>query len=276
MDGTTEPIIAVLGHPIAGNPSQLAIERAFAAMKLDWRVMSFDVSPENLPIALAGLEVLGVRGILLGPHLVSAAACWAAGHLPDPSGPVVLDCFYRDPIARSGLQASTSQSSGLLGFDAESQWISAQILAHLSAKGNDSTASACVIGEIRRDLDTLFPEPFRETLKQALAESDPSSEDQADSNRPSIATADIILVGEIDADAVALEIEDASGLSPTCLVIDLSNSEAVAETLSNFNVTLMNIDQRRVGMICQCIEKWVGRTPPEDIVIDAIEEYMAV
>ena len=36
MDGTTEPIIAVLGHPIAGNPSQLALERAFAAMKLEY------------------------------------------------------------------------------------------------------------------------------------------------------------------------------------------------------------------------------------------------
>ena len=266
MDGTTEPIIAVLGHPIAGNPSQLAIERAFEAMKLDWRVMSFDITPENLPAALHGLEVLGVRGILLGMNLIREAAQWAAGHMPDHPGPAVLDCFYRDPIARSGLHGSPPQSSGLLGFDAESQWISAQIHAHLAAKQDDSAVSAWVIGEIGRDLDSLFPEPFREPLKQSLLES----------NTPSIPEADVILIGQIDADAVALEIEDASAMNPSCLVVDLSNSEAVADALADFEATIINIDQRRVGMICQCIEKWTGIAPPEDIVIDAIEEYMAV
>lgn len=266
MDGTTEPIIAVLGHPIAGNPSQLAIERAFEAMKLDWRVMSFDVTPENLPVALHGLEVLGVRGILLSKNLIREAAQWAAGHLPDQSGPAVLDCFYRAPIARSGLQGSAAQNSGLLGFDAESQWISAQIHAHLSAKQDDSAVSASVIGKIHRDLDSLLPEPYRELLKQSLLEPDTAS----------ILEADVILIGELDADAVALEIEDASAACPSSLLIDLSGNEAVAEALDDFAATVINIDQRRVGMICQCIEKWVGKPAPEEIVIDAIEEYMAV
>ncbi|EMI20871.1 hypothetical protein RMSM_02202 [Rhodopirellula maiorica SM1] len=266
MDGTTEPIIAVLGHPIAGNPSQLAIERAFEAMKLDWRVMSFDVTPENLPVALHGLEVLGVRGILLGKNLVREAAQWAAGHLPDQPSPAVLDCFYRDPIARSGLQGTVSESSGLLGFDAEGQWISAQIHAHFSAKPDDSAAAAYVIGEMDRDLDSLFPEPFREALKQSLVDSDASS----------IPAADVILVGGIDADAVALEIEDLSTMPSSSLVIDLSNSDVVADALEDLDTTIINIDQRRVGMICQCIEKWVGKIAPEEIVIDAIEEYMAV
>ena len=54
MDGTTEPIIAVLGHPIAGNPSQFAFESALQSMELDWRVVSFDVSPEDIPAALQG------------------------------------------------------------------------------------------------------------------------------------------------------------------------------------------------------------------------------
>ncbi|GAA5508322.1 hypothetical protein [Novipirellula caenicola] len=266
MDGTTEPIIAVLGHPIAGNPSQLAIERAFEAMKLDWRVMSFDVTPENLPVALHGLEVLGVRGILLGKNLVREAAQWAAGHLPDQPSPVVLDCFYRDPIFRSGPQGSASERSGLLGFDAEGHWISAQIHAHLAAKPDDSAAAAYVIGEVGRDLDSLFPEPFRDTLNQSLVDSDAAS----------IPTADVILIGQIDADAVAMEIEDLSTMPSSSLVVDLSNSDVIAEVVADLENTIIHIDQRRVGMICQCIEKWVGKAAPEEIVIDAIEEYMAV
>ena len=38
MEGTTEPILVVIGNPIAGNPMQFAIERSLRALELDWRV----------------------------------------------------------------------------------------------------------------------------------------------------------------------------------------------------------------------------------------------
>ena len=62
MDASTEPIIAVIGHPIAGNPSQFAVERALQSMDFDWRVLSFDVLPEDVASALEGFAVTGIAG----------------------------------------------------------------------------------------------------------------------------------------------------------------------------------------------------------------------
>jgi len=70
MDGITEPVLLILGHPIAGNPSQFALERAFDAMRMPWRVLSCDVPAERVDDAIAGAEVLGFRGLLLDRNVV--------------------------------------------------------------------------------------------------------------------------------------------------------------------------------------------------------------
>jgi shikimate 5-dehydrogenase len=69
MDGITEPVILILGHPIGGNPAQFAFERALAAMNLEFRVISSDVAPERLGEAINGADVLGFRGMLLDRNL---------------------------------------------------------------------------------------------------------------------------------------------------------------------------------------------------------------
>lgn len=47
-----QDIAALLGCPAAGNPAQYLFERAIAATGLDWRFLTFDVSPDSLRDAL--------------------------------------------------------------------------------------------------------------------------------------------------------------------------------------------------------------------------------
>lgn len=62
-------IVALLGYPVAGNPTQYMIERAFARAGLDWRYLTFEVGPENLGDAMRGMRALGFRGgNLTMPH----------------------------------------------------------------------------------------------------------------------------------------------------------------------------------------------------------------
>lgn len=70
MDGITDPVVLVLGHPIAGNPSQFAFERALDALGLRWRVLSCDVAPDRVNAAIAGADALGFHGLLLDRNLV--------------------------------------------------------------------------------------------------------------------------------------------------------------------------------------------------------------
>jgi shikimate dehydrogenase len=57
-----QPIVCCLGQPVAGNPTQFMMERAFAAAGLDWRYLTLEVPPEKLADAIRGLRALGFRG----------------------------------------------------------------------------------------------------------------------------------------------------------------------------------------------------------------------
>lgn len=64
-----QPIACVIGHPIAGNPTQFAIEKAFAAADLDWRFLSVDVAKKDLRDAIRGIRAMGFRGAWIAePH----------------------------------------------------------------------------------------------------------------------------------------------------------------------------------------------------------------
>lgn len=57
-----QEIVCCLGQPVAGNPTQFMMERAFAAAGLDWRYLTLEVSPEALGDAIRGIKALGFKG----------------------------------------------------------------------------------------------------------------------------------------------------------------------------------------------------------------------
>ena len=74
-ESAVQTALCVIGHPIAGNPSQFCILRTLTALGLEWQCLSFDVPPESLPAAVSGIDVLGFAGALIAaPHHSTAAA----------------------------------------------------------------------------------------------------------------------------------------------------------------------------------------------------------
>lgn len=57
-----QEIVTCMGQPVAGNPTQYMMEKAFAAAGLDWRYLTLEVSPESLGDALRGIRAMGFRG----------------------------------------------------------------------------------------------------------------------------------------------------------------------------------------------------------------------
>jgi len=51
-----------MGQPVAGNPTQFMMERAFAAAGLDWRYLTLEVPPDKLADAVRGIRAMGFRG----------------------------------------------------------------------------------------------------------------------------------------------------------------------------------------------------------------------
>jgi len=66
-----QEIVAVFGQPVAGNPTQYMMEKAFAQVGLDWRYLTLEVAPQALGDAIAGMRAMGFRGCNLTiPHKV--------------------------------------------------------------------------------------------------------------------------------------------------------------------------------------------------------------
>jgi len=67
-----QEVVCCLGQPVAGNPTQYMMEKAFAAAGLDWRYLTCEVSPEKLGDAMRGIRALGFKGANFTiPHKVA-------------------------------------------------------------------------------------------------------------------------------------------------------------------------------------------------------------
>jgi shikimate dehydrogenase len=64
----------VIGSPVRHSLSPTIHNAAFAAAGLDWVFLAFDVSPADVPAALAGARALGVRGLSVTMPLKEAVA----------------------------------------------------------------------------------------------------------------------------------------------------------------------------------------------------------
>ncbi len=73
MNGPLPALYCCIGDPVAGNPTQFMIEKAFEALSLPYRYLTMNVSKKNLGEAVRGLKALGFCGYnITSPHKVSS------------------------------------------------------------------------------------------------------------------------------------------------------------------------------------------------------------
>lgn len=61
-DSVLQAVVTCMGQPVAGNPTQFMMERAFQAARLDWRYLTLEIPPEDLADAIRGMRVMGFQG----------------------------------------------------------------------------------------------------------------------------------------------------------------------------------------------------------------------
>lgn len=62
-----QDVCCLMGDPVAGNPTQYMLEKAFAVARLDWRFLTFEVPPLDFEGALRGARIFAFRGVMLAP-----------------------------------------------------------------------------------------------------------------------------------------------------------------------------------------------------------------
>jgi shikimate dehydrogenase len=69
-----QEICTLFGQPVAGNPTQYMMEKAFAHHGLDWRYLTLEVAPDDLADAVRGMRAMGFRGgNITKPHKVAVS-----------------------------------------------------------------------------------------------------------------------------------------------------------------------------------------------------------
>lgn len=66
-DRVVQPLVACLGNPVAGNPTQFVMSRIAREAELDWRFFTSEVEPEEFEIAFRGVQALGLAGTAFLP-----------------------------------------------------------------------------------------------------------------------------------------------------------------------------------------------------------------
>ena len=91
-----QEILTCMGQPVAGNPTQYMLEKAFVAAGLDWRYLTLEVPPENLADAVRGMRAMGFRGgNFTIPHKVAVIE-HLDGLSPAAELMGAVNCVYRD------------------------------------------------------------------------------------------------------------------------------------------------------------------------------------
>ena len=62
VNQSLQEICTCMGQPVAGNPTQYMMEKAFERAGLDWRYLTLEIPPANLAAAMGGFRAMGFRG----------------------------------------------------------------------------------------------------------------------------------------------------------------------------------------------------------------------
>jgi len=276
-----QEITFVFGQPVAGNPTQYLMEKAFVAAGLDWRYLTLEVTPEQLPAAVAGVRAMGFRGgNITMPHKLAV--------LPH------LDELSRAASLIGAVNCIVNNDGRLLGENTDGKGFVQALRASLDPAGKKvvilgaggaaraiavelamaGTAEITVVNrsaERGEQLAQLLVSELSATASFQLWEGDYSVPQGTD-----------LLVN-----ATSIGLFNSSARVP--LVLDtLAASLTVADVVFNpANTRLLHEASKRgcptvdgLGMLVNqaaiCFQLWTGISPDVSLMREALEEFLSV
>lgn len=276
-----QEIVCCMGQPVAGNPTQYVMEKAFARAGIDWRYLTLEIAPEELGDAMRGMRAMGFRGAnFLAPHQAAVV-----GHLDD-LGDVAALLGEVNCVSRRGeeLVGENTDGKGLLyALGGESE-IKDRRVVILGAGGAAraigvelALAGAAAITVVSRtevageELLALLDRASKVPATLVVAEDEYEVSEEAD-----------ILIG-----AVPAETDDATA-GPTVDVETLGEDLVVADLAVNPPQTplLRKAAERGcrtvdglavlVGQAAAGFKIWTDVEPDKSAMRDALEEFFGL
>jgi len=274
-----QPIVALLSHPVGGNPAQYMIEKAFLHHDLDWRYLTFEVTPEDLEDAIRGIRAMGFRGAHCGnPH--KQAVIPLLDRIGETAAMVgAVNLIFRDD---GQLVGENTEGKGLLaalerlGEVAEKRIV--LLGAGRAARAAGVELAAAGVGQITvvdrneqnaRELVDLLAEKFQLDAAAVAWEDRYRVPEDADAliNATSIAEEDPLTEVPVELDSLRPELVVAglAAYSPETWLI----RQAAERGCTTLDGLRMYIDQ-----VAFCLKLWTGVEPDCGVMREAIEEFL--
>lgn len=128
-DRVVQPLVACLGNPVAGNPTQFVMSRIARHAELDWRFFTSEVEESAFDAAFAGIKALGMAGAAIFAPFQERAA-------------VLVD--RRTPVSdRMGRVGVVKWESGQwIGDETKARAVVRSMVAHIARENASSVPSA--------------------------------------------------------------------------------------------------------------------------------------
>jgi len=152
LDRVLQPLVACLGNPVGGNPTQFVMTRLAREAELDWRFFTSQVSPELFDTAFRGIQALGMSGVAILPPFEASLKPF-------------LDTISPRALALGKVQVVKWESDQWIGDET----ISTAILRALTHRICAQAVSAQVAPDAQNSLDSFTPQSIGVIGSMALA-----------------------------------------------------------------------------------------------------------
>jgi shikimate dehydrogenase len=270
-----QEIVALLGCPAAGNPAQYLFERAIETAGIDWRFVTFDVEPDRISEAIAGVAALGFRGCLLAGPLQAAAAPLMATATPAAT-------------FSGGVSLVDRQPEGLVGHMTEGRGVIEALRSHIDPAaapvlilgGGPAARATALELALARCPEILICDPLTERASAAMAALN-ALDGAAATVLPWEATIEIpaavgIVVSTLPAKG-AEPLPELVGLRGDMVVADLplvpqpSPLIALAAAAGACPIGGLEIYAEKMAIDFQT---WTGSMPDTDMLREALDEFL--
>ena len=276
-----QEVVCCLGQPVAGNPTQYMMEKAFAAAGLDWKYLTCEVPPEKLADAVKGLRALGFKGANFTiPHKVAVVPL-LDGLSPAAELMGAVNCANRvseklvgENTDGKGFVQSLRQFGDLagrnvvlLGAGGAARAIAVELalggVQRIAVVNRDAARGQALVDLLRQrtktaaeltPLNGAYPVPpdahvFINATSVGLGDADARVPLAADSLRPELIVADVIF-------------------NPPRTWLIRTAADRGCRTLDGLG---MLVNQAVISF-----RIWTGREPDAGVMRDALEEYLEI
>ena len=276
-DSSVQDIVAILGQPVAANPTQYMMEKALAQAELDWRFFTLEVSPDGLGDAVRGLRAMGFRGAsIAAPH--QAPAVELLDELTDAARFSQMVNFVRRDERK--LVGGWTEPQAVVECIREFEDLQAKraLVLGCGSRGRAIAAELSLAGATVT-LAEQEPNPSDRTadfLRQVSAVTYHPLGGEAGS--AVLETADV-LVGDSAAESVDHSQVQLAALPKSAIVVDLtfdpSDARLLQQARERANRTIDGL-QLFVSQAAINFQLWTGVRPDMQVMREAMEEFLEI